>query len=226
MKKVVLIILMLVVIGGGIFIIKKSNKDLDIIKGKFTEKSKNITENLKDKEAENKNIVQKENVVSTFELRKIDSKEFTKNYKIEEQYKIIQEKYFKIEKQKENLVISIVESENNEELLSRGKGIECNRKYIINNVKSEDVKSVFTGGEGHDLVYPLVYILIKDGTIKGVDIENGYKTGKFEAQNISGIGNVEKINQASVSPENDSGYEAVVAITKDDTVYEIRKVER
>lgn len=210
MKKLSLIILMLVILGGGVFLIKKSNKDLDIIKREFTENQKSVT----------KSVLSNNEI---FEVKKIDSQIYAQDYRVEEQYKIISEKYFNIEKQKDNLVISIIDSEYNDELLSRGKGVEYNKKYTINNVKSEDVKSIFTGGEGQDLIYPLVYILMKDGTIKGVDIENGYKTGKFESQIISGINNVEKINQASVSPSNDSGYEAIIAITEDEEVYEIRR---
>lgn len=210
MKKIVLIILIVVILGGGVFLIKKSNKDLNSIKGEFAENQKSVTENILPND-------------EIFEVKKIDSKTYAQDYTIEEQYKIISEKYFNIEKQKDNLVISMIDSEYNDELLSRGKGVEYNKKYTISNVKSEDVKSIFTGGEGQDLMYPLVYILMKDSTIKGVDIENGYKTGKFEAQIISGINNVEKIEQASVSPANDSGYEAIIAITEDEEVYEIRR---
>lgn len=75
--------------------------------------------------------------------------------------------------------------------------------------------------EGQDWDYPLIFILQKDGTVKGIDMENGYKTGEFIAKNISELKNVDRFEQVDVTPQNNSGYYAVVAITKDNLVYEV-----
>ena len=56
---------------------------------------------------------------------------------------------------------------------------------------------------------------------KLVDIEEGYKTGNFVAKTISGLDNLEKFEQVSVSKPDDSGYNSVVAITKDGEIFEI-----
>ena len=105
---------------------------------------------------------------------------------------------------------------------------EFNQDDNINNSTSknrnaEDVSQIFCGCEGQDLIYPVVYLLLKDETVKGIDIENGYNTAEFKAETIFGLNNIEKIEQTSVAIPDDSGYEAVVAITEDETAYEIRK---
>lgn len=64
--------------------------------------------------------------------------------------------------------------------------------------------------------------LLKDGTVKGVDIENGYNTSNFIVETISGLKDVQKIEQANASRPDDSGYACVVVILNDESVYEIR----
>ncbi len=212
MKKIILIILVIAILCGGLFVVKKYSLFMQNTEDQNTPQiSKINNDSLKENQKNN----------SIFEIKKINSESFTKDYTIENQYEIITEKYFKIDKKNQNLVINIINSENNEALLLNGNGIDYNKEYIIDNVESEDVKSIFVGGEGQDLMYPAVYILMKNGTIKGVDTESGYKTGTFEALNIIQINHVKKIEQASVSPANDSGYEAIIAITENDEVYEI-----
>ena len=103
------------------------------------------------------------------------------------------------------------------------KEVDYNKEYTIINVNAKDVKDIFYGTEGHEVGYPSVFILLNDGTVKGIDTKKGYRTGSFAASNISGLKDVEKIEQADVTPLNDSGYEAIVAITKDNSKYEILK---
>ena len=87
---------------------------------------------------------------------------------------------------------------------------------------AEDIDKIFVGGEGQELVYPNIYLLAKDGSVKGIDVKEGYEEGTFTAYDISGLKNVESIDQVSVAKPNDSGYEAIVASTKDNEYYELR----
>lgn len=230
MKKGVLIVLILVVLCVGVIVLKGyNNKDtqqhMNNISNENMVNNINTIENtLEDSNNTNKysqDVDTNVNEEETFKIKKVEKKDFDNNYTIEEQYEIINKKYFSIEKQNDDLVISIIKSEQNENLFKLGKGVTYNKKYVINNIKAKDVENIFCGGEGQDLLYPIVFLLQKDGTIKGVNIEYGYKTGNFVAKSVSGLENVEKIEQASVTPVNDSGYEAIIAITKDKTVYEI-----
>lgn len=69
--------------------------------------------------------------------------------------------------------------------------------------------------------YPLVFLLQKDGTVRGIDMEAGYKTGEFIAKDILELEDIDGFEQVSVAYPNDSGYNGVVAITEDGLVYEI-----
>ena len=241
MKKIILIVLtvlvifVLIVLCGEIIILKKDNNELqqnanneinNDISGENDVNNNN--ENLNEQNnsninenSSNMNEIKKEN---SFEIYKIDSEDFKNSYTIVEPYEIITENYFNVKKQNDNVVISLIDSKQNQELLQdKESGLTYNKEYIISNIEAKDVVDIFYGGEGQELNYPLVFFLQKDGTVKGIDIEYGYNTGNFIAEDIPEIKNVEKIEQADVTRINDSGYVAVVAITKDNEAYEIRK---
>lgn len=229
MKKIILVILVLIIcVIGGIFIVKY--KDTENA-NKAEENNTAISEETKTQETNTEETNtestgnETNNTENNFKIIEVEDDDYKNNYEIVEQYEIINTDYFKIEKENNNIVITFIESDRNKELLNDNKQVTYNKGYIINNVNAEDVSEIFCGGEGQDLVYPLVYLLLKDGTVKGIDIENGYNTGNFNAETIPGLENVEKIEQTSVTHPNDSGYVAVVAITKDGTAYEIRKIE-
>lgn len=223
MKKIILIILILILFVGGAIIlnnyINKSNNDIEDIS-----KANNITN---DEKIKNKNEINNESEADTiennFKVIKIEENDFNKNYTIQKPIEIITKNYLKIEEENNNLLITLIESNQNRELLQDKNSVTYNKRYTISNISTKDIDEIFYGVEGQDIMYPLVYILQKDGTIKGIDTEYGYKTGNFIAENVLGLENVEKIEQASVTPPNDSGYEAIIAITKDKSVYEIRK---
>ena len=187
---------------------------------------------MKTMKKENNNITSNETVIddntsidtgkSNFEIVKVKEDDFKNYYEIEEQYEIINKQYFNIDIENTNVVITLIESSQNEQLLKDNNKLTYNKKYTISNVNAEDVNQIFCGGEGQDLMYPVVYLLLKDGTVKGVDIENGYNTGNFIAETISGLKDVQKIEQANASRRDDSGYACVVAILNDESVYEIR----
>ena len=239
MKKIVLIILALSILGGTVILIHYNKKNIDnenlSINNSTSDNisNNNVTENddntkIENEVQDNGSNLDSSNVnsdvkESSFKIKKIEQKDFNNNYTIENQYEIITKDYFKLEQQNDDFVISIIKSEANKNLLQNEGVIKYNEKYIISNIKVKDVNSIFYGVEGQDAGYPLVYILQNDGTVKGINTEFGYKTGKFVAENISGLNDIKKIEQASVTPPDDSGYVAVIAITKDNNVYEIRK---
>lgn len=249
MKKNILSFLILVFIllicVGGIYIIKYYNTETNhpskiaennnIISNETNtindenvivqDNNNNNNSNNNNSNSSNNNVLNVDTSKKKFEIVKVKENDFKNNYEIEKPFEIISKDYLSIEKEDNNVVIILVESTQNKELLKNNKNVILNKKYTIENVSAEEVNKIFCGGEGQDLMYPVVYLLLNDGTVKGIDIEDGYNTGKFKAEIISGLENVQKIEQTSVTPPDDSGYEAVVAITKDETVYEIRKVD-
>lgn len=230
MKKIIIGVLILLIIGVVAYVfVNYDNQSLKINEENITQnttKNNNVENSSQDiEQIETENIVNNEDEEKVWDIKKVNRVDFNNNYTIEEQYKIINEKYFKINKQGEKLTITLIDSDENDNLLGDTSGLEYKKEYIINNSNAKNIKSIFCGGEGQDLMYPLVFLLQQDGTVQGIDIESGYKTGNFVAKNISELKDVEKIEQASVTPKDDSGYTAVVAITKDDTVYELRIIE-
>lgn len=208
MKKVLMILVLIILVSVGVIAVKvyreqENNKEL---------KNSNNIESGKQEE---------KNYESIFELIEVEKTDFETNYTIVKEMDIITKKWLVIEKE-DKLTIKIINSEENEMLFEKGKGVNYNEKYNIKNIEANEVKSIFYGAEGHEIGYPLVFLLEKDGTVKGIDIEKGYKTGEFVAQDIVGLKNVTKIEQADVTRANDSGYQAVIASTKDGKVYEIR----
>lgn len=236
-KVIILIIVLLIIMVGSILIVYTNSRDIPISEKNiaypleenttsFNEtnsvnNNENIIGNINETNSFNTNIIE-----GNFKIVEVDENSFKNNYTIEEPFDIINEEYFNIEKENSTLTISLIQSDRNKELLGDIKEITYNQKYIINNVNAEEVTTIFCGGEGQDLMYPVVYLLLNNGTVKGVDIEAGYNTGTFNAETIYNLENVQKIEQADVAPPNDSGYVAVVATTEDGKVFEIRKEEK
>ncbi len=224
MKKIIILILILIICVGGFYILRYYYTN--------TNDNNNVAENNNLASNETNNTVN-ETVIddntsidtgkSNFEIVKVKEDDFKNYYEIEEQYEIINKQYFNIDKENTNVVITLIKSSQNEQLLKDNNKLTYNKKYTISNVNAEDVNQIFYGGEGQDLMYPVVYLLLKDGTVKGVDIENGYNTGNFIAETISGLKDVQKIEQANASRPDDSGYACIVAILNDESVYEIRE---
>lgn len=210
MKKTILIIIVLIICVGAICMIKTNITDTNDVLS--NEDEFNQDDNINNSTSKN-----------SFEIVEVQENDFKNNYKVEEQFEIINKAYFNVEKEDKFITITLIESSQNEELLKNNEKITFNQKYTISNVNAEDVSQIFCGCEGQDLIYPVVYLLLKDETVKGIDIENGYNTAEFKAETIFGLNNIEKIEQTSVTIPDDSGYEAVVAITEDETAYEIRK---
>lgn len=218
-RNIFLLILALIICAGGIYIIIDYNI---ITNDDRTAKISNNVVSDETNETESENTLSEEVTKSSFNVISVESEDFENNYTVEEQMDLITEDYFVVKEDGDDVVITLVESEQNEELLDSTTTLEYDTNYIISNLSAEEVEEIFYGGEGQDLTYPVVYILLTDGTVKGINIKNGYETGEFVAETVTGLENIESIEQASVTPENDSGYEAVIAITSDESVYEIR----
>lgn len=170
------------------------------------------------------NTDENEYIGGNFKTQKIEKEKFASDYTVViSQTEKINTEFFILEPQAENFAINIVESDRNKGLIEQGDKINCNEKYDIKNASIRDIIRTFYGGEGQDLMYPLVFLLSIDGTVKGIDIEAGYKTGEFIAYTIPELKDVVTIEQVDVHPADDSGYTAVVAITKDEEIYEIRR---
>ena len=232
MKKWVLIIVILVILLCGGLIIYNINRNDNSqqasntisnensnTSNEISEDNNDISNNISSDITEND-----ENNVSTnntFRVKEVDNDEFNASYETIESEEDTVKNALTIEEQGDDLTITLKESDLNEMLFGRGNGIEYNEKYIISNVTSDEVETIFYGMEGQDWDYPLVFLLLTDGKVKGIAMENGYKTGEFVAEDISEVSNVDRFEQVSVTPQNSSGYNAVVAVTKDGSIYEI-----
>lgn len=238
MNKGVLVIVILIVLFCGGFIVftvlnnneeDKNNINTEIIENNRTDNetdtntSNDIANNYIteiNNESTNQNEINDEYDDGTFRVRQIDNESFNSSYKIIEEEEVAKNSV-SIEEKDNNLTIAILKTNLNESLLENGSAITYDTKYDISNINADDVDTIFYGMEGQDWDYPLIFILQKDGTVKGIDTENGYKTGEFIAKNISELKNVDRFEQVDVTPQNNSGYYAVVAITKDNLVYEV-----
>ena len=242
MNKGVLVIVILIVLFCGGFIVftvlnnneeDKNDINTEIIENNRTDNetdtntSNEIANNNADNdiseindESANQNEINNEYDDGTFRVREIDNESFNSSYKIIEEEEVAKNSV-SIKEKDNNLTIAILKTNLNESLLENGSAITYDTKYDISNINADDVDTIFYGMEGQDWDYPLIFILQKDGTVKGIDMENGYKTGEFIAKNISELKNVDRFEQVDVTPQNNSGYYAVVAITKDNLVYEV-----
>ena len=147
-------------------------------------------------------------------------------YKIEEyDYAgAIMQEFCLVEKQDGKLVVTIKDTERMRGILSdlENLGIEYGKSYIIDNVKTEDIETIFYATYGQDIGDPLiVYLKQKDGTVEGIDIRNGCRTGNFVIDKVKDLKDVEKLVPISVCPLDDSGWLTVFAITKDNKIYDL-----
>lgn len=243
MNKVILVISILVVLFFGGFIVfsvlnnnsKENKNDINtetlenntVNNNAYNNESNNMNNSNANNdiqeinnESANQNEINNDYDDGTFRVREIDNESFNSSYKIIEEEEVAKNSV-SIEEKDNNLTIAILKTNLNESLLENGSVITYDTKYDISNINADDVDTIFYGMEGQDWDYPLIFILQKDGTVKGIDMENGYKTGEFIAKNISELKNVDRFEQVDVTPPNNSGYYAVVAITKDNLVYEV-----
>ena len=229
MKKwILVIVILIIVICGGLFIYNINNDDhsqqnmntnSNTISNETSNTNNDISNTISSNATENE--TNNANTDNHFRVREVSNEEFNASYEVTKTGEDTVKNALTIAEQDDDLTITFKESDLNEMLFGRGKAIEYNEKYIIRNVTSDEVETIFYGMEGQDWDYPLVFLLLKDGTVKGIAMENGYKTGEFVAEDISEVNNVDRFEQVSVTPQNNSGYNAVVAITKDGSIYEI-----
>ena len=229
MKKwILVIVILIIVICGGLFIYNINNDDhsqqnmntnSNTISNETSNTNNDISNTISSNATENE--TNNANTDNHFRVREVSNEEFNASYEVTETEEDTVKNALTIAEQDDDLTITFKESDLNEMLFGRGKAIEYNEKYVIRNVTSDEVETIFYGMEGQDWDYLLVFLLLKDGTVKGIAMENGYKTAEFVAEDISEVNNVDRFEQVSVTPQNNSGYNAVVAITKDGSIYEI-----
>lgn len=180
-----------------------------------------------DEQNQDINVVgENEYIEGGFEVVKVEKEKFNEEYVITapKLFETVNAEFFTIEPQEKNFVIKIIESDHNKELIEQGDKVNCNESYEVKNSSITDVMRVFYSSEGQDLMYPNVFLLMTDGTVKGIDIEDGYKTGEFVAYNIPELKNIITIEQAEVHPVDNSGYIATLAISQnEEEIYEIRR---
>ena len=93
---------------------------------------------MKTMKKENNNITSNETVIddntsidtgkSNFEIVKVKEDDFKNYYEIEEQYEIISKQYFNIDKENTNVVITLIKSSQNEQLLKDNNKLTYNKK--------------------------------------------------------------------------------------------------
>ena len=139
--------------------------------------------------------------------------------------------YYIIGIQNNNLVVTIKNSEEMENIIQNSslKGniqVEYNKAYVIDNVNAEDIAKIFYAGYGQDIFEPfVVYLIQKDGTVKGLDIINGCGNGTFIADIVPGLENIERIENMDSREIKGGGARTVVAFANDGTMYELDYAE-
>lgn len=135
--------------------------------------------------------------------------------------------YYRVEEKENNLTITFIDSEKMKSLevgeyIRRNENLDFNESYIINNVNTQDVESIFYAAYGQDLSDPLIiYIIQKDGTVKGIDVLDCCKNGYFIADNVVGLENIDRIENVDAGQLDDSGFITVLAFTKDNKIYNL-----
>ena len=132
--------------------------------------------------------------------------------------------YYIVEKQDGKLVITIKDTEIMRGILSNleSLGIEYGKSYIIDSdIDVGNINVIFYAVHGQDVSDPLiVYLIQKDGTVKGIDVGNGCKTGKFVVDDI-GLNNIERLENANCVEDGYGGAVTTVAFSKDNKIYEL-----
>lgn len=172
------------------------------------------------------NVEENEYIDGKYEVVKVEKEKFFSDYVITAPNltETVNTEFFTINPKETKFAIKILETDRNKGFIEQGDKINCNEEYEIKNSNIMNVMRIFYGSEGQDLVYPSAFLLMTDGTVKGIDIEGGYKTGEFTAYNIPELKNVITIEQAEVHPAEDSGYTAILAISEnEEEIYEIRR---
>ena len=127
MKKFGLFILFILAIAicvGGVFLIRYYNFMPQDEVANTTQKSNETIENEVTNNLENS--VNNTNTMDTsvtsenerFSIQKVSNSDYSKYYKLEEEMSIIEESYFKVEKKDDSITITLVESEQNDALIT------------------------------------------------------------------------------------------------------------
>ena len=176
----ILLILAIAICAGGVYLIRYYNFMPQDETANTTQKSNETIENEVTNNLENS--VNNTNTMDTsvtsenerFSIQKVSNSDYSKYYKLEEEMSIIEESYFKVEKKDDSITITLVESEQNDALITDDV-LKYDTEYKVENIVAEDIDKIFVGGEGQDLVYPNIYLLAKDGSVKGIDVKEGYE---------------------------------------------------
>lgn len=190
----------------------------------------NDSEQLDDTNSVSENSTESEDEVSnetetsyendgTFVVTEVDGDDYDLYYTIVETDEEYAESFDFIIENNEELTITFYDTELNEYLIEDSDVIEYNTEYTV--INSGDIEYIFVGEVGQDLNYPLVLLLQTDGTVKAIDMRDGYLTGEFIAKDLTELENIESFEQVSISYPEDSGYYGVVAISEDGLIYEI-----
>ena len=222
-KGLILLLIVVIIVAVAAFFIVNNNKNSNQQEENKTTLSEN--ENSKENSSdlnENNNALNNENDdaygnSTIYRISIVDKEDYDLYYTSFETEKIFADS-INIEENNGKVTILLSETDLNDYLIG-DSSVEYEKEYNVEN--AGNVKEIFMGEVGQDWDYPLVFLIQEDGTVRGVDIEEGYKTGNFVAKTISGLDNLEKFEQVSVSKPDDSGYNSVVAITKDEEIFEI-----
>ena len=225
MKKGLIILLVVIILVAVIAFVVINNNNAS----EQSDNTNTVSENVDNSENVTRNSIESDNEVlnetgaeyendGTYTVSEVDEDDYNSYYTVEETDETYADS-FDIEENGDELTIIFYDTELNEYLLGDDDGIEYDTEYTVTN--SGDIEAIFVGEEGQDWNYPLVLLLQTDGTVKGIDMEEGYKAGEFIAKDITELEDIESFEQVSVAYPDDSGYRGVVAIAEDGTVYEI-----
>ncbi len=100
--------------------------------------------------------------------------------------------------------------------------VEFGKSYEIKNIDVSKVSDVIIKGWGQGVDCPIVFFLMKDGTVEWLNSYQALVNKKFEAEGkITGVENVERIIRASVGGDDGPGNYTIIGIRADGTFYDL-----
>lgn len=100
--------------------------------------------------------------------------------------------------------------------------IEKGNEYEITGVNSNDVKEVYLLGYGQSLDVPALLFLMKDGTVKWLNVKLALSNTKFEVTNVDGVSDVSLITNMSSSGPG-AGID-IIGVRNDGKIYNLTKL--
>lgn len=104
--------------------------------------------------------------------------------------------------------------------------IKTNTNYEIKNINVAEVADVFVGAYGNGINYPVIFFLMKNGTVNWLDVQAACENKDFNAEGIiSDVNDIVKIAKcvysAGTNGETEGGAYTVLGFKQDGSFYDL-----